>query len=172
MNTSARLPECGIIDVNSWRVIMRIPVSDRFWKQVNRTGSCWLWLGPKNNHGYGRTRYSGKKWNAHRVAWVFSVGLIPDGMHVLHHCDNPACVNPKHLWLGTHQDNIDDRERKGRNRPPLGERQSRHALTNADVIAIRKLHKDGRGLTLLANFYGVSRTTIWKVVTRRTWDHL
>lgn len=151
---------------------MLSPASDRFWKKVDRSCSCWTWLGPRNDHGYGRWRYSGKKWNAHRVAWIFSIGLIPVGLHVLHRCDNPACVNPKHLWLGTHQDNVDDRERKGRNRPPQGERNSKHVLTNSDVIAIRKMRKDGKGPSIIADLYKVSRTTIWQIVRRKTWDHI
>lgn len=149
-----------------------MPVSDRFWKQIERTKDCWNWSGTYDNHGYGRFRYDGRKWRAHRLAWLFSIGFIPGSLHVLHKCDNPKCCNPNHLWLGTHQDNIDDREKNGRNRPPIGERHSCHVLTEVEVKNIRKLLSSGKGMTFLSIKYGVSKTTIWNIQTRKTWKHI
>ena len=151
---------------------MREPVSDRFWSKVKRGRHCWGWVGPVSDNGYGRFRYSGRHWGAHRLAWIFSVGEIPSGMHVLHKCDNRKCANPSHLWLGTHQDNIDDRERKQRNRPPRGERQPMHVLTAKDVKQIRALASEKRPTHLLADLYKVSRTTIWCILKRKTWRHI
>ena len=75
---------------------------------------CWNWLGAKDPDGYGRACYMNKTPMAHRLSYQFSKGLIPEGMCVCHTCDNRACINPLHLWLGTHQDNMDDKKNKGR----------------------------------------------------------
>lgn len=88
----------------------------RFWSRVDRSGgerSCWPWIGYRDKWGYGGfTRF--RKLLAHRVAWTIANGPIPDDMLVLHHCDNPPCCNPGHLFVGTHQDNMDDMAKKGR----------------------------------------------------------
>ena len=86
----------------------------RFWSKVKKTDACWLWTGTIN-HKYGAIRIAYRAWRAHRVAWVIANGNIPKGMNVLHRCDNPPCVNPKHLFLGSQRDNLIDCIRKGRN---------------------------------------------------------
>ena len=94
----------------------RISVEIRFWKYVNKTDHCWLWIGGLRN-GYGIINEGGKFGNAkyaHRISWQIHNGVIPDGMDILHRCDNPPCVNPKHLFVGTHQDNMRDAKIKGR----------------------------------------------------------
>ena len=75
---------------------------------------CWLWLGYGDKDGYGKFQVNNKRWSAHRYSWFLHNGGIPNGMCVLHRCDNPPCVNPKHLWLGTSSENTADRDRKGR----------------------------------------------------------
>lgn len=85
----------------------------RFWVKVDKTNACWYWTGAKNNRGYGNVRIASKYLLAHRVSYAIAYG-IPDDMNVLHKCDNPACVRPNHLFLGTHQDNMDDMVAKGR----------------------------------------------------------
>ncbi len=94
-----------------------IPLADRFWIKVVRSGDdeCWGWSGTTNK-GYGRINVGGNMVLAHRVAWELTSGLIPPGMCVLHSCDNPPCVNPNHLFLGTHADNMRDMRAKGRHR--------------------------------------------------------
>ena len=85
------------------------------FKKVSVTSSgCWEWQDSVDSSGYGRTRYSGKLMSAHRAAYIHKFGGIPDNMHVLHRCDNPPCINPDHLFIGTHQDNMDDMATKGR----------------------------------------------------------
>jgi len=89
----------------------------RFFTHVhiyNSNNSCWTWIGNKNKQGYGYFGLNGKTWKAHRLVWVFAFGKIPGGIFVLHKCDNPMCVNPSHLFLGTHKDNMDDMVAKGR----------------------------------------------------------
>lgn len=86
----------------------------RFWTKVETTDYCWPWKANKNKSGYGMFKHHGYDENAQRVAYKITKGYIPEGLHVLHKCDNPICVNPDHLFTGTHQDNMDDRTRKGR----------------------------------------------------------
>lgn len=87
-----------------------------FWMKVDKVGDggCWLWTGAKRWDGYGRLQIPGRQLTAHRYSWELAEGPIPDGMHVLHYCDTPGCVNPGHLWLGSHDDNMRDRSRKNR----------------------------------------------------------
>jgi hypothetical protein len=82
----------------------------------NSDDECWGWSGKFHDYGYGALRYKPKKWTAHRYSYTYHVGEIPNGMFVCHHCDNPVCTNPKHLFLGTHQDNMNDMLNKGRGR--------------------------------------------------------
>lgn len=90
------------------------PLSERFWERVDKSGECWVYTGYTNPKGYGVVGLeSGNKF-AHRVAWELTNGLIPDGLWVLHRCDNPPCVRPEHLWLGDNTDNQRDSVRKGR----------------------------------------------------------
>jgi len=89
---------------------------ERFWSQVQRIAGCWLWTGTLLNSGYGQVMLRKRKVRAHRLAWELTFGPIPEGMVVCHACDNPACVNPHHLWLGTVQANVRDRDAKGRTR--------------------------------------------------------
>lgn len=92
----------------------------RFWAKVliGKDDDCWIWRGARLPRGYGHITWRMKTESAHRVAWRIAFGDIPGDLHVLHRCDNPSCVNPNHLWLGTASDNIKDGVRKGRIIPP------------------------------------------------------
>jgi len=92
----------------------REPIEIRFWRYVEKTSSCWIWKGAKQPFGYGVILFRKKYVGAHRVSWILNEGEIPEGLSVLHHCDTPACVNPRHLFLGTQKDNIRDGIAKGR----------------------------------------------------------
>lgn len=94
------------------------PLAHRFWEKVVKTESCWLWMGAKNRCGYGQLTYQKKHITAHRASLMIHGVEIPAGMMVCHSCDNPPCVNPQHLWIGTNSDNQKDSVRKGRNVPP------------------------------------------------------
>jgi hypothetical protein len=141
---------------------------------------CWVWSGYKNRQGYGYLRVGGIVERAHRISWIIHNGLITDGgVFVCHKCDNPSCVNPDHLWLGTPEDNVMDMISKGRNHkfknePHMcceGHRDSK--LTNNQVLEIRALYSLG-GITQrnLASIFGVSGPMICKIVNRRRWKYL
>ena len=87
---------------------------ERFYSKAIEQGDCIVWTAAKNVEGYGRFHYSGKFWMAHRLSWTLEIGEIPDGMHVLHKCDNPPCINVNHLFLGTNSDNVADKVSKNR----------------------------------------------------------
>ncbi len=140
-------------------------VAARFWAHVDKAGACWTWSGYRQR--YGRFRIGSGKYLAHRIAYAISKGQ-PGGMHVLHRCDNTACVNPEHLFLGDHSQNMLDRDRKGRGRK--GERAGMAKLSYADVQCIRSDYIP-RQVTLaqLAREYGVIHTTILSILSNRSW---
>jgi hypothetical protein len=139
----------------------------RFWKKVDKTGQCWLWLGYKKETGYGRIRINNKLLRVHRVAWELTNGQIPKGLQVLHQCDTRNCVNPLHLFLGTHQDNMDDKLSK--QRQVKGSACSLSKLDEEKVAAIKQLKQNGLTLRKIAETYKVNHKTIWHAIKGNTW---
>jgi len=128
---------------------------------------CWEWQGGKSGKNYGSICINGKNWLAHRLSYNTLVGLIPKGKHVLHNCDNPPCINPSHLYIGTAQDNMNDKYARGRSNH-CGEDHLDTPLLASDIRRIRRLKKDYT-LKELGAMYGVSHIAIWKIVHRRSW---
>ena len=176
------------------------PVQElRFWAKVNKSGPllphmdspCWEWTAFKNDDGYGKFRVADKPLFAHRISWMIARGPIPHngsshGICVCHRCDNRACVNPLHLRLGTHTDNMRDMENKGRQargdnsgsrlhpeKRPRGESHARAKLTSCQVVEIRTVYASGgiRQKQLAARF-GVSETLIYNIISRKLWKHI
>jgi len=144
----------------------------RFWKRVDTTGDCWNWQGFKNADGYGLLRFNGGKHLAHRLAFLFAFGTVPDGACVLHHCDNPSCCKPGHLWLGNQEDNARDAIQKGRFSHAsrnVGERNGLAKLTKEDIKMIRARYSQGELQHKLGEEYGVSQSAISLVVNGRRW---
>ena len=154
-----------------------MPITERLLSKVvlNKSSGCWEWQGYTRN-GYGRTTIGSRKdgtrhtISVHRLAYITWVGEIPQGFEVCHKCDNPCCINPEHLFVGTRQDNIDDRERKGRNIVFIGEEQGKAKLT-------KKIVKDARweraykrtSFQKLADKYGVNKKTMINAIKGITW---
>lgn len=156
-------------------------VKERFWARVSTGGidDCWEWTAGCQTAGYGELRVAGRPELVHRISWQIHFGDIPGGMYVCHHCDNPPCVNPAHLFLGTPKDNAGDMSAKGRHashtQPHLrrGTRSGSARLTEGDVLSIRERYAlGGISQRALAVVYGVSEPTIHAVVNRRNWGWL
>jgi len=170
---------------------------ESFWIKVNKNGplpdqsnphyarldKCWIWTASKSG-GYGTFWFQKKVRKAHRVSWEIHKGSIPKDLRVLHQCDEPSCVNPSHLWLGTQEDNIHDMDRKGRGRKTTGENHwtylypekvakgSNHPisrLSDRDISNIRQLYSTGKWTQCrLAYRFGLkSQTSISRIVTRQ-----
>lgn len=140
----------------------------RFWAKVDRSDGCWEWRG-HTCLGYGHFKTDGLDRKAHRVSFEFHHGTIPDGLKVLHRCDNTRCVNPAHLFLGTQADNIRDMVTKGRQRGAVGARNHRAKLTDVDVVAIRQSTE--RTIDV-ARRLCVSRGLVSMIRTRAIWRHV
>jgi hypothetical protein len=149
----------------------------RFLRLVNDKvplNGCWLWQGGKSGserYDYGNFKYKGKTQKAHRVSYLLFRGDFPQELDVLHTCDNPECVNPWHLFLGTHTDNMTDMMKKGRGNKPFGTRMAASVLNEQQVLEIRTAYSPGNGVKLKEK-YGVSSTTISKIIHRQSWKHV
>lgn len=143
-------------------------VIKKLWSKVLKTDGCWNWTGKTSAAGYGRIYFSGRSHYAHRVSFEVAFGSIGAGLVVCHTCDNPRCVNPAHLFVGTQRENIQDMARKGRCKPSgvFGDGHGMAKLTDKQVAEIRSLSATHSNPELATKF-GVSRSLIWMIVTDR-----
>jgi hypothetical protein len=155
-------------------------VESRFWSKVRIAGpdECWLWIAGLRGKGYGcfrvgsRTDNSACKLASHRCAWELTHGPVPDGLFVLHRCDRPSCCNPRHLWLGTHMDNMADMRSKQRGVGKTAGEINGNARLTVDVIRqMRALHP-GLSYEAIARRFGVWGTTAENIIKRKTWKHV
>jgi hypothetical protein len=172
------------------RIYRKVPPEVRFWKWVDKSAgedSCWIWIGGHSTEGYGCFALDGhRSIGAHCASWILHNGAIPKGLFVLHECDNPPCVNPRHLKLGTHGQNCADMVARGRScvgdrqwqrkYPHLRKRGSRHhnsKLIEEQVLEIRRAYsaREENQYELAARF-GVSQVLIGKIINRIAWSHI
>lgn len=173
---------------------------DVFWARVDRSGDCWIWKGAVAKTGYGAVGYQYKNWSAHRLAWFFVHGEIPDNLFVCHRCDNRLCVNPAHLWLDTPKNNSQDMVNKGRSargehspsrqhperlargtehwsikypeRTRKGSKHHKAKLTEQMVKDIRDRVNRGESPQAIANELDMHFSSIYLLVNRKTWSHV
>lgn len=145
----------------------------RFWSKIDISGgmfACWIWVGACSQNGYGQLRITRTLKLAHRVSWEIHFGEIPTGLEVCHNCpdgDNPSCVNPAHLWLGTQKENMNDCSRKGR--IAKSEKSGQAKLTQEIVNNIRSDAVAGYPQRWIARFYGIARSRVSDIVNYKTW---
>jgi HNH endonuclease len=156
---------------------MNISTMERFERHTRKTDTCWIWTGAHNTQGYGGFSWKKdgyKMIRAHRASWIIYHGAIPNGMWVLHKCDNPSCVNPDHLFLGDCRVNTRDALIKGRLHVlPKGEKHCNAKLTADKVSAIRSEYAKGTmSMRKLGTRYGVSGNIICLIINRKTWAHV
>lgn len=161
----------------------KMSARDRFLQQVDKNGpiqphcpelgNCWVWVGKMFSNGYGFFLYKDKKRLAHRASWELETGSEPYGIHVLHKCDNRACVRHTHHFLGTALDNAHDRISKGRSKYAVGEDAGNTKLTKEIVLDIRSKYAEGSTfMKELAKKYGVSQKQISTIISGKQWKHL
>ena len=148
---------------------------ERFWEKVDKSGECWEWTACKVRNGYGQFKLDGRPQQAHRVSWRLAHGDIPqgEGYHgtcVCHTCDNPSCVRPDHLFLGTNADNLQDMAEKGRS--TLGSLHPNAKLTEEDIPLIREYLRYGCTQKYIGSLFGVRSNQISRINTGKSWSHI
>lgn len=144
----------------------------RFWSRVDRSGHCWEWTADKFNNGYGRFYFEGRQQGAHRLAYELIIGTIPDGMCACHKCDNPSCVRPSHIFIGTQLENMRDAAKKGRTRGFQRGNKPSHALFTDDEVREIRWRIKNRGsqsLLSLATEMGINYQTMYAIKVRRNY---
>lgn len=156
-------------------------IEERFWGRIEKTENCWNWLGTRSAGRYGSLRVNGRAVKAHRYMWQLTYGEIPSGVEVCHTCDNGLCVNPAHLFLGTHSDNMRDMASKGRSKviPMPGEKNPMSKLTARHVLEIRsryfsdaphtKAYRGPNSASKIAAQYGVTKGCIDQITSGKVW---
>lgn len=141
----------------------------RLLKNIKEKDSCWMW-GNKNLHNM--FLLNGKNMGAHRASWILHKGEIPNGLFVCHHCDNPGCVNPEHLFLGTAKDNVHDMINKGRSIQVRGEKNGSCKLKEEDVFKMREIKKQNFSYQYIAKIFGMSLSATFSAIKGRSWKHI
>jgi len=148
----------------------------RFWAKVciKNQDECWEWVAGKNSSGYGRVSLNHQSFGAHRVSYFLRYQKDPGELCVCHTCDNPKCVNPSHLWLGSFKDDMQDMTKKGRGRIPhlKGSQCGASKLTDQQVLDIRAYHVQGTSQRALSRQYKVVPQTVNDIIHRKTWAHI
>lgn len=142
----------------------------RFTAKINKTETCWIWVGALDRLGYGNFWFKGKNWLAHRIAYLLYTGPILNGLHVLHNCDTRRCVNPKHLRLGTHAENMQDKVFRGRSK--RGSLAKTAKYTETQIIEVFELREQGLKHREISAKTGIPMGLIGNVLTGKHWSWL
>ena len=174
---SCREPSHAVftIDEDFYQIARFERTVTRYWSKVARGDpeACWWWTASKNGTGYGLFNFDGKQHLAHRIAWeLHNDSKIPDGLLACHTCDQPACVNPRHIYIGTHQDNANDVTERDRWNHKKGEDAAASKLTNKDVLAIVARFNSGESGRAIAADYDISFSVVHNIMGGKTWAHL
>jgi len=145
-------------------------MKNRFWKSVKKTDTCWNWIGSFDTRGYGQIVVCGTLHSTHRVSYIIHHGRIPHKLHILHSCDNRACIRPEHLRAGTDEENR--LEKISKRRHSFGENHNHAILNEKQVLEIRNKFKEGISKTFLSKEYGVHSNTIHAIINRVSWRHI
>lgn len=143
-----------------------------FYARANDPDKCWIWSGPMDKRGYGLIYHNNTILFAHRASWILTYGKINNGLFILHNCDNPSCTNPTHLHLGTQQDNVDDRESRGRRIALKGENHGMAKITESNVRLIRMAIRSGIKPVKLEKMFSLSSGYASKIANRHMWKHV
>lgn len=150
------------------------PITEQeFWRRARRDANgCLVWIRRLDQNGYAPIFRRGRWTKAHRLAWEFSNGKVPSGMNVCHRCDNRACIEPTHLFVGTQSDNMRDCENKGRANHPVGERNNKAKLTSEEVLELRRRRAAGESMYRLGKVFGIARQSVRSIILGRHWRHV
>lgn len=143
--------------------------ADKFFQNTEKTEYCWIWRGKTLPKGYGTFVLNSVIILAHRFSYFYHFGVLPNDLLVCHHCDNPCCVNPKHLFLGTQADNLRDMAKKNRRK---GEKHYNAKLNNQKVLDIRLRFTNGEAAKNLAKEFDIKQTYFYDIINRKVWSHI
>ena len=148
--------------------------TERFYQKtkLNQNTGCLEWTGGLNTWGYGQASINKTTKLAHRHSYEISVGEIPKGMLCCHHCDNPKCIEPSHLFIGTNADNAKDKVLKNRQKSMKGESCVTHKLKDCNIRALRELNKSGMKISVITDLFRISRTQAYRIINNQSWAHV
>lgn len=166
--TAKKTRSCGCL-ISPPKDKYLIKLQERLFKKTKEENGCWIWMKGKDLYGYGRTTIKNTSISAHRASWIAWKGDIPDKIYVLHKCDNPQCINPDHLFLGTQKDNMKDMISKKRDLKAKGENSGTSKLKNEQIEQIEQIRESIKSSYDISKDFNVSASNIRAIRNNKTW---